>query len=117
MITYIDEYRIKHSVLEDSDRMKLTCETYGVVAQFHFEPRKWSHNYVKQYRRVLQHYYGVLQRQGIEVVVELFEPESEKKIRLCELLGMDYLVVEGLEEYVILGKILEPARVVENVNE
>lgn len=106
MIVYLDEHRIKHTVLEDSERMLLRVESFGEVAQLHFEPRKWSHNYVKQYRKLLEHYYGVLRRKGITAVIEIFEPESEKRIRLCELMGMDYLVVEGLEQYVILGKLL-----------
>lgn len=83
-------------VLEDSEEMLLEIERLGEVAQLHFQPRKWSHNWLKRYREKLARIESQLAEQGVSTLVEGMYGESEHKIRFIRMFGFKKTEYQGI---------------------
>lgn len=95
-------YLVTRETLEDSEEMLLEIERLGgEVAQLHFQPRKWSHNWLKRYREKLAKIESQLVQQGVTLLVEGMHKESEHKIRFIQMFGFER--VESLG-FVVLYK-------------
>ncbi|NIP67161.1 hypothetical protein GWN63_01330 [Candidatus Bathyarchaeota archaeon] len=76
-------------VIRDDEILYLEAEILSPVAQLHWKPKRWSHNWVKYYREVLDKACETLKDFGVEVVYEFIHPENTKNIKTMRLFGFD----------------------------
>jgi hypothetical protein len=89
-------YLVQTEVIEDSERMYLSVEHIGVLAQLHFHPRKWSHNWFKKYKEILDSVCEQLAEQGVEVLVEGMLMHSTHRIKFIKMFGFNEKHVNGI---------------------